>query len=482
MREPQIVPSTPGHLTKIEMDTTIVPIPLNEYLEVVVRHRLLIAAVALTVSVGGAVYAYSKPPLYEGNFLVSVPDVRVAEQRDLLGSPAFSLDRKTTMSEAEILRSRVILEPVVEKLHLDVSASPTYMPIIGRAVAALTGGRLGSGAALAGYSWGNEKIIVNKFDVPQHLVGSAFLITKISDNRFLLEQKNAGISVAGQVGEELRVGSLNAAVRLKIDSLRGGVGARFLLTKNARVTALESLQNSLSISELGKDSGMLRVAFSDSDPENIKLVLNGIANTYVKFLRDQKISQSAVSLGVLQAQLPILKKRVELAETSYEDFRRANGTSDLAEETKLKLGRFSMTKAQVADLRQKRAEMGTRLGNEHPLVVAMDQQIRMAEREASAVASEIRNVPTISKELERRSRNLQTETEIYNSVSRKIEEMSVVSQDPSTSVKVVDEALVPVTPKNSRATVAAIFTVFGILLGIFSAFLRKMFSRSNTSV
>jgi tyrosine-protein kinase Etk/Wzc len=481
MREPQIVPSTPSHLTKIDRNLPVAPISLSEHLGVVVHHRTLIVAVAFTVALGGAVYAYSKAPVYEGNLLLSVSDNRMAEPRTLLGSPALAADRKTAMSESEILRSRVILGPVVEKLHLDLKAGPKYMPLVGRAIATWNEGRFSLPFSFNGYSWGNASIKLESFDVPPSLLGATFVVTKISDDQFRLQEKVSGFDQSGQVGTELRAGHAGGVVKLKIDQLSGQTGAQFRLQKIPRVTALEDLRSSLSVSELGKESGMISVGLTEKSPERVRSILNEIGNTYMNFLTKQKDEQSSVSLGALQAQLPGLKKRVEMAEADYEEFRRANRTADLTEETKLKLGRYSATRSQLADLRQKYAEMSTRLGDEHPLLIALNRQIRAAEREGSAVSGEISNFPSVSRELERRSRNLQAETEIYNSVVRKIEEMKVIAQDRSTNVKIVDDAVAPVEPKGSRAAIMAFFAAIGLFLGIFSAFLRKMFDNSRSA-
>lgn len=476
MREPQVVPRTRTNLTKIRTNTAVAPIALSEHLGVVTHHRALVAAVAATVAIGGTLYAYSKPPVYEGNLLVSVSDIRGAEQRSVLGSPALVAERKTAMSESEMLRSRVILGPVVDKLKLDVNVDPKYLPIVGRAFAAWNAGRFSWPWPFGGYSWSNDKAKVSNFEVPPSLLGANFVVTKIANQRFRLKEREIGLQVDGEIGSELRAATSEGVVKIKIDQLPGNLGSQFFLRKDAHVLALEKLRASLSVSELGKESGMLSVSLTDSSPERVKAILNEVGNAYMSFIRDKKDEQSTSSLNVLQAQLPELKERVERAEIAYEEFRRVNGTADLTEETKLRLGRYSTTQAQLADLHQKRAEMSARFGDEHPQIVALDRQIQTAERERNNVSSEIRSFPKVSKELDRRSRQLQAETELYYSVVKKIEEMKVVAQDHSTNVKLIDEAVVPVEPKGSRATIVGISVVAGLFLGVFAAFLRRMFA------
>lgn len=478
MREPKIVAASNTQVAQFRQSTSIAPISLREHVNVVTGYWGLVLSVATTVACGGAIYAYSKPLVYEGNLLLSVSDTRAAEQRSLLGLPAINVDRKTAMSESEVVRSRVVLGTVVDKLHLDISASPRYFPVFGRAFAAWNMGKFSLPDFLNEYAWGKEAIVVDTFDVPPSLMGLTFTVTKLSNSRFHLEEKTTGIDVTGELGKDVVFNKQNSGARLNIERFSGEDGVQFYLTKNPRVVAMEGLHTALTVSELGKDSGMLNISLNDKSPERVTAILNEIGATYMNFVRGQSEKRSSTSLDVLRAQLPALKRRVEMAETRFEGFRRAHGTADLGEETRLKLGRYSTTKTQLADLQQKRAEMSSRLGDEHPLLVALDRQIDAANREQNLVSSEIRRFPTVAKEMDRRSRTLQAETEIYNSVVRKIEELSVVAQDQSTNVSVIDDAIVPAVPKNNRLTVAAIFTIIGVMLGVFAAFLRKMFSNN----
>jgi tyrosine-protein kinase Etk/Wzc len=471
MSEPRIVSQAPSRVAKLRPATTVAPIPLSEHVNVVIHYRALVLMVAATVSLGGAFYAYSKSPVYEGNLLVSVSDDRSYDQRTLLGSPALNAERRTAMSETEVLRSRAVLGKVIDDLHLDIVASPKYFPYIGRALANWNLFHLPFG----GYAWGGERIDVDSFEVPPALQDATFVVTRRDGGAYELSLRDAGIRAEGRIGQPLLLHTAAGDVRLSIDELYGRSGTQFRLKKKPRALALKDLGTAMSVQELGKDSGMLNVSYADSNPEMVQAVLKDVGKTYTDFITRQKTEQSTQSVKVLQDQIPGLKERVRRAASDYETYRRTHHTVDLAEETKLRLGRISANREQLAELRQKRAEMADRLGDQHPLLHALDQQIRAAEQEGGAVSSEIRSYPAVATDLERLSRNLQNETEIYNTVERKLAEMQVIAQDRSSNVKVVDEPIVPYTPKGSRATILAFFIAIGVFLGIFSAFLKRMF-------
>jgi tyrosine-protein kinase Etk/Wzc len=115
---------------------------------------------------------------------------------------------------------------------------------------------------------------VSNFEVPPSLLGAKFVVTKIADQRFRLQGGEVGLDAKGEVGSELRAATSAGLVKIKIDQLPGDAGSQFFLRKDPRVLALENLRTTLSVSELGKDSGMLSVSLTDSSPEKVKAILN----------------------------------------------------------------------------------------------------------------------------------------------------------------------------------------------------------------
>ncbi|MFP3649041.1 protein tyrosine kinase, partial [Paraburkholderia sp. SIMBA_054] len=79
----------------------------------------------------------------------------------------------STAAEIELLKSRLVTEETVKKLHLDITATPRYMPVIGGLIAGLVNGQWGLKLPqfinLSGYAWGNESISVSRFDTSKEM-------------------------------------------------------------------------------------------------------------------------------------------------------------------------------------------------------------------------------------------------------------------------------------------------------------------------
>jgi tyrosine-protein kinase Etk/Wzc len=78
-------------------------------------------------------------------------------------------DDTTVSAEVEILGSRMVLGRVVEKLKLDLIATPKTFPLIGGTIARRYAGEEPNAPllGLSSYAWGGEVIQVDSLDVPQ---------------------------------------------------------------------------------------------------------------------------------------------------------------------------------------------------------------------------------------------------------------------------------------------------------------------------
>lgn len=467
-----VSPESAGQRYEIEPHMT--PLDLTERLDVVVHYRRFIVMVALAITALGALYAYSRVPVYEANLLIHVADMR-AEPRSLLGEASPGGGYKTAMSEIELLRSRTIIGAAVERLALDRSAAPRYFPVLGAGIAQWNRDRgAPAGQALGGYAWGAEAIRVGMLELPPSMEDRPFTVTKSGPGAYRLDDPRGEVSVAGRLGQVKEIVVGDARMRLRIDGLAGGPGARYVVVKRNRNAVVEELAAALQVDELGRETGMIRVGLQDTDPHRAKAILDEIGAAYMDFLQAQKGQAARESLAVLRAQLPVLEKRVASAEARYERYRRRERAADLEEDTRLQLSRYSATQTRLSELRQRRAELEARLGDAHPELVALDRQIARAGGDGSQVAAGMRRVPGVATELDRLARILKADTDIYGSVLRRIDELSVDVQDQSSNVRILDEAVVPVRQAQSPLPTVLFSALLGVCVGTAGAYVRRV--------
>lgn len=451
---------------------------LASYLDFVIDHRWLIASVAMVVTLLGAAYAFMATPVYQANMLVQVED-SAGSSKNILGDLSGMFDLKTAATaEMEILRSRFVVSRAVENTYLYIDVQPKYFPVVGRWIASRNKilsepGLFGGG----GYVWGAEKADVVVFNVPEHLENQPFTLTADGKGAFTLMQEDAGIALTGKVGTLIKQSTADGDIELLVDRLEANAGAQFELTRKPKLAAVEKLQQALSISEKGKQSGILAVSLEGRDRIKTMQILNEIGHEYIRQNVDRKAEEAEKSLAFLEKQLPELKSSLEQAEVKYNALRNSRGTVDLGEEAKAVLQRSVMGQTRLAELKQKRAELLTRYQETNPLVEAVNQQIRTAASEMEAVNAKIKTMPETEQEVYRLTRDVKVNTDLYASLLNSAQQLRLVKASKVGNARLLDGAVKPLEPvRPKKAMIVGLALLVGVFLGLVCAFIRKSLS------
>ncbi|HBT5596488.1 TPA: tyrosine-protein kinase, partial [Klebsiella pneumoniae] len=138
----------------------------------------------------------------------------------------------------------------------------------------------------------------------------------ISNNSFVVTGDD--FEVKGEVGKLLDAKGLS----LKIDSISAPEGTEFILTYATRLKAITDLQKVFSVSDQGKDTGILTLSLLGSNPELIKEIINSISKNYLDQNISRQAAQDAKSLEFLDAQLPKVRSELDIAEDKLNAYRR----------------------------------------------------------------------------------------------------------------------------------------------------------------
>lgn len=449
---------------------------LRNGLDIVLRSRGTILAVTLAVTAMGVAYAVVKKPTYEGNMLIQVAEKRSGEKRSMLGEVAATFDKETTAaSEVGVIKSRAVVSKVVAQLQFVIAARPKYFFLIGAHMSSMREGLSRPGiAGLGGYCWGAERIAVTAFDVPDIYLGKDFVVTRLGGGRFRLEHEKSNFSVSGNIGVPLKVALPAGKLHVHVAALDGLPGAQYLLQRKAEAAVVEGIQKTLVIAETGKESGLISVALRDTDPRAIFTLLSSLGNEYIKQYQQRRSQSAEKSLALLESQLPGLKRRMELSEKNYNQFRNTNGTADLNEETKLRLQRLAGSEQSLLELGQRKTELLVRFGAAHPVITGINNQISLVAGEKKLLAERIQRFPIVEQELGRLARDVKVATDLYTNLLRTAQELRVISLEKSEGVRLVDAPVIPTQPVNPRSTTIMLAAALGLLLGLLSAFLKRV--------
>lgn len=467
---------------QLQMSPSVMPVEdemeLSSIVDTFYDYRWMITKFVLAGAFIGALLAFAIKPVYESTMLIHVEDDKPNTSKNMLGDISSLFDVKAAaISEMEILNSRLVISRAVDNLGLYIDARPRYFPLVGKIFAKNNlklsePGLFGYG----GYAWGNESIDVTSFYVPDALQNKEFILTTEAEDKFRIRQNEAKIDLEGKVGTELSSAFKENKIELLIKRLNAKPGTQFTLKYIPKSKAIEEIQNSMTIAEKGKQSGIIGVTLEGTDPKMVHETLIEIGQEYVSQNVKRKLEEAEKSLVFLDKQLPNLKHNLEQSETKYYEFRHAHGTIDLAEEAKLSLQQAVAEKAKKLELEQKREELLVGFTPSHPVVVGIDKQIQKITSEIHLNTEKIKSLPFLEEDLLRLNRDMKVNTELYAALLNSAQQLRLVKAGKVSNVRLVDAPMLPAEPvRPSRVKYIGISLLLGLFSGVATIFFKKIF-------
>ncbi|WP_072054750.1 polysaccharide biosynthesis tyrosine autokinase [Aliivibrio fischeri] len=425
--------------------------------------RWLILSITTLFAIAGIAFALLSTPIYKADALVQVEQKSNGGMSALVGDMGemFASESSST-TEIEIIKSRMILGDTVDALNLTTIASPQYMPIIGKGLSRLMG---------------EEKAIkVSRFDIPRYVDKPNF--TVVLDNAeqgtYTLFDEQERKILTGKVG----VLADQNDYRVFVMQLEGNTGDVFDVSKISRFDAILALQQSLSISEKGKQSGVLQFSLEGENKAQIEAIINDVSQNY--FLQNiaRNSAEAEQSLEFLQAQLPAIKDKLTTSENVLNDFRLERKSVDLSLEARSALDVLVKLEAQLNELTFKESEISQRFTKDHPAYKSLIDKRKVLLAEKDRLNGQVQKLPKTQREVLRMQRDVELNQEIYIQLLNKTQELNIVKAGTVGNVRILDTAQAythAVKPKKPLIVVLA--TLLGGMLSVAIVLLKAAFHR-----
>jgi tyrosine-protein kinase Etk/Wzc len=455
-------------------------IDLRELLAVIAEGRWLLAGVALACIVIGAFYAWVAPRIYDADALVQVEqgekglNAALGDLAELTGS------KSEATAEIELLKSRMVVGSVVDDLQLQIVAKPKRFPVVGEAIArghVPVPGATAVAAPVLGiraYGWGGEYIKVSSFDVPPPLLDKEFTLVAEENGYKLWLDGVLVLKGAPGVRSESAEAIGGARIGLFVQELEAEPDTEFVLQKVSRIQAIERVQDALKVAERGKDSGILEVSFSSSDPVLAREIVNRLVIAYQRQNVERRSAEAAQTLEFLRRQLPQIRNQLEAAESSFNSYRLKEGSADLTKETELILQQSVELETARIEIEQKRQAALERFTTNHPTIHAFDRQLQAVRDEQAEIVDRVKNLPETQQELLRLAREVEVNTTLYTNLLNNFQELQVIKAGTIGNVRIVDYAVDAREPSKPKVPlILALSLVLGVFAGIATIFVRR---------
>ncbi|MCM0612646.1 polysaccharide biosynthesis tyrosine autokinase [Marinobacter sediminum] len=437
--------------------------------------KWLIAAVTLVFTAIGVFYALVQPSVYRANALIQVEEKQgglpgMEELGGLLETPS------NAETEIQLIKSRRVLGGVVENLNLEITVRPDYFPLIGATIARRYNGGEGELAEPMwgeGYAWGGEKLTITRMEVPgEH---GTFLLEAGDKNNWRLYNGDEELVLEGQTNTPAEVNGFG----LMVTELVAHPGTRFNVSKRSQYAATMDLQKEVSASEKGRGSGVIELAYENTNPAVAEHVLAEVSQNYVRQNVERASAEAAKSLEFLRNSLPEVRKELEAAEQKLNQYQVEEETIDITAEGTALLEQIVAFETRISELEFQRAEIDQRFQPTHPRYKAWASQMAELKQRRAELNQRLSGLPETQQRLVRLRRDVEVGNKIYLQMLSNIQQLDIARAGTIGNVRLVDESAVnnaePVKPK--RSMIAMVAVVLGGMVGVGIVMLRSALNR-----
>ncbi len=429
----------------------------------VIEARWWVLGTTAIFALCAVIYTFFATPIYSADALVQIEQ---NAGNSLVQDINSALANKPPASDAEIqlIRSRLVLGKTVDDLDLDIAVTKNTFPLFGAGWERLMGRH-------------NERVKVTTFTRPETMSGQIFTLKVLGDKRYQLVS-DGGFSAQGVVGQPLN----KDGVTMQIEAIDARPDTEFTVSKFSTLGMINNLQNNLTVTETGKDTGVLSLTFTGEDRDQIREILNSITRNYLQQDIARKSEEAGKSLAFLAKQLPEVRSRLDVAENKLNAFRRDKDSVDLPLEAKAVLDSMVNIDAQLNELTFKEAEISKLFTKAHPAYRTLLEKRKALEDEKAKLNGRVTAMPKTQQEIVRLTRDVESGQQVYMQLLNKQQELKITEASTVGDVRIVDPAITqPGVLKPKKALIILGSIILGLMLSIVGVLLRSLFNRGIES-
>ncbi|HAH0723376.1 TPA: tyrosine-protein kinase [Escherichia coli] len=425
----------------------------------IIDHRKLIISITSLFAFTGLLYVLLSTPVYQADALIQVEQ---KQANAILGNLSQILPDSQPQSAPEIalLQSRMILGKTVDDLNLQIRVEQEHFPIFGKGLSRLLGQKDGT-LNISLFSPVDQTEDIQKFK-----------LTVEGNGSYVIYGEN--VELKGRVGETLDKNGFT----VKLSSIQAEPGTSFTVTYVSKLKAISDIQESLTINDQGKDTGILAISLNGKNPILIKDIINSISQNYLAHNIARQAAQDAKSLDFLNQQLPKVRSDLDEAENKLNDYRRKNDSVDLSLEAKAVLDQIVNVDNQLNELTFRESEISQLYTKEHPTYKALLEKRKTLQEEKGKLNKRVSAMPETQQEILRLSRDVESGRAVYMQLLNRQQELNISKSSAIGNVRIIDNAVTqpkPVKPKKVITLLASIILGLFVAVGVvlLRVFLRR---------
>ncbi|OLF37270.1 lipopolysaccharide biosynthesis protein [Psychrobacter sp. C 20.9] len=446
-------------------------IDLMALLFAILRGWKIIVFFAVLGLIIGVLYSRYVNPTFKSDALIQIEEnskgvaALGADISELVGS-----EGSKAQAEAELIRSRMILEPVVSLLHLRIRLSDPNIGTLDRIKSDSTATQINKPEGVSLKTKDGE-VEISQFNVSQEYLNQSFSLMR-SETGFVLS--NGFEDFKGEIGQPQQFRGTDGQIQITVNNLPAD-GYSINLTKQSLQMTTERLNSALSVVEKGKQTGIIQLSMTGDNQQQTSLILKQIVLSYIDQNQSRGSEETTKTISFMETQIPTLKKRLEDSEAIFNEFRKKYGTIDVAKEAELLLTESSQIELQLNELKLKKADLTTYYTEEHPLVIQINDQLAVLNARRQEIDNTIAGLPEIQREFLQLSADTTINREIYLTLLKNYEQLKIVKAGQIGFARIIDlpiNTFNAIAPKKLQIIILAMLS--GAMLGTMLVLLKNM--------
>ncbi|WP_298909784.1 polysaccharide biosynthesis tyrosine autokinase [uncultured Psychrobacter sp.] len=419
----------------------------------------------------GILYSRYVNPTFKSDALIQIE--QNSQGISALGSDISSLvgsEASKAQTEAELIRSRMILEPVVNLLHLRIRLSDPNIGKLDRIKSNSTDTQINKPESVS-LKTEDGKVEVSHFNVSQQYLNRQFTLTR-SGTGFVLS--NGFDDFKGQIGKMHQFRGTDGQIQIKVNDLPAD-GYSVNITKQSLQNATNAINSTLDVKERGQQTGIIELSMTGPNQEQVTSLLRQIVISYVNQNQSRGSEETTKTIKFMETQIPTLKKKLEDSEKEFNKFREKSGTIDIGQEAGILLTENSQIDAQLNELKLKKADLTTYYTADHPLVIQINEQLALLSDRKREIDNTIAGLPEVQREFLQLSEDTAINREIYLTLLKNYEQLKIVKAGQIGFARIIDlpiSTFNTIAPKKLQIWVLA--TLLGAMLGTILALIKSL--------
>lgn len=410
----------------------------------------------------GVLYSRYVNPTFRSDALVQIDDKSsglpaLGENiSDLLGS-----EDSKAQTEAELIRSRMILQPVVDTLHLRIQLADLNIGVIDRIVENSTNTQINTPESVS-LRTEDGQVQISQFNVSQGYLNQSFTLIR-SESGFVLS--NDFDDFKGQLNKPYQFKGIDGQIQITVTDLPNNAHA-VSITKNSLQSTTDQINQSLSVVEKGKQTGIIELSMTGPNQQQTSLILKQIILSYINQNQSRGSEDTTKTISFMETQIPVLKKKLEDSEGVFNEFRKKYGTIDVAKEAELLLTENSQIDLQLNELKLKKADLTTYYTEEHPLVIQINEQLQVLNARKQEIDDTIGGLPELQREFLKLSQDTEINREIYLTLLKNYQQLQIAKAGQTGFARIIDlpiSTFKAIAPK--KLLIIALALILGTMLG-----------------